>query len=138
QEAAAGLVDDAVALADAGCFAIVLECVPREVAAAITAAVPVPTIGIGAGPDCDGQVLVFHDLVGLEDRVLPKFVRRYGSLKAEAVAAVSAYAADVRAGRFPADEESYHLAADVAAALRAAGPGAGAAGAGSAGGSRTA
>ncbi len=138
QEAAAGLVDDAVALAEAGCFAIVLECVPREVAAAITAAVPVPTIGIGAGPDCDGQVLVFHDLVGLEDRVLPKFVRRYGSLKAEAVAAVSAYAADVRAGRFPADDESYHLSADVAAALRSAvpGAGAGAAGAGSTGGSR--
>jgi 3-methyl-2-oxobutanoate hydroxymethyltransferase len=117
EEAARGLVDDAMALAGAGCFAIVLECVPREVAAAVTAAVPVPTIGIGAGPDCDGQVLVFHDVVGLEDRVLPKFVRRYGSLKADAVAAVSAYAADVRAGRFPADEESYHLAADVAAAL---------------------
>jgi 3-methyl-2-oxobutanoate hydroxymethyltransferase len=117
EEAARGLVDDAVALAEAGCFAIVLECVPREVAAAVTAAVPVPTIGIGAGPDCDGQVLVFHDLVGLEDRVLPKFVRRYGTLKADAVAAVAAYAADVRTGRFPADEESYHLAADVAAAL---------------------
>ena len=77
-EAAEALVDDALALADAGCFAIVLECVPREVAAAVTRAVPVPTIGIGAGPDCDGQVLVFHDLVGLEDRVLPRFVRRYG------------------------------------------------------------
>ncbi len=116
-EAASGLIDDAVALAEAGCFAIVLECVPREVAAAITRAVPVPTIGIGAGPDCDGQVLVFHDLVGLEDRVLPKFVRRYGSLRADAVAAVSAYAADVRTGRFPSDDESYHLSADVAATL---------------------
>ena len=128
EEAARGLVDDAVALAEAGCFAIVLECVPREVAAAVTAAVPVPTIGIGAGPDCDGQVLVFHDLVGLEDRVLPKFVRRYGTLKADAVAAVAAYAADVRAGRFPADDESYHLAADVAAAL-GTGSGSGASGA---------
>ena len=116
-EAAEALIDDARALAGAGCFAIVLECVPRELAAAVTRAVPVPTIGIGAGPDCDGQVLVFHDLVGLEDRVLPRFVRRYGSLKADAVAAVAAFGADVRAGRFPSDEESYHLSADVAAAL---------------------
>jgi 3-methyl-2-oxobutanoate hydroxymethyltransferase len=119
-EAAETLVDDALALAGAGCFAIVLECVPREVAAVVTRAVPVPTIGIGAGPDCDGQVLVFHDLVGLEDRVLPKFVRRYGSLRADGVAAVAAFGADVRAGRFPADEESYHVSADVAAALRRA------------------
>lgn len=119
EEAALGLVDDAVALAEAGCFAIVLECIPREVAAAVTAAVPVPTIGIGAGPDCDGQVLVFHDLVGLEDRVLPRFVRRYGSLRAEAVSAVSAYASDVRARRFPSDDESYHLPSGVAAALAA-------------------
>jgi len=116
-DAAEALIDDAVALAGAGCFAIVLECVPREVAAAVTRSVPVPTIGIGAGPDCDGQVLVFHDLVGLEDRVLPRFVRRYGSLRADAVAAVAAFGADVRAGRFPSDEESYHLTADVAAAL---------------------
>jgi 3-methyl-2-oxobutanoate hydroxymethyltransferase len=122
-EAAEALVDDAVALAGAGCFAIVLECVPRELAAAVTRAVPVPTIGIGAGPDCDGQVLVFHDLVGLEDRVLPRFVRRYGSLKADAVGAVAAFGADVRSGRFPSDEESYHLAADVAAALDGAGHG---------------
>ena len=125
-DAAEALVDDALALAGAGCFAIVLECVPRELAAAVTRAVPVPTIGIGAGPDCDGQVLVFHDLVGLEDRVLPRFVRRYGSLKAEAVAAVAAYGADVRSGRFPSDEESYHLSADVAGALARAGYGVGA------------
>jgi 3-methyl-2-oxobutanoate hydroxymethyltransferase len=119
-EAAEGLVDDAVALADAGCFAIVLECIPREVAAAITRSVPVPTIGIGAGPDCDGQVLVIHDLLGLEDRIAPKFVRRYAALKADAVAAVAAFGADVRAGRFPSDEESYHLSADASAALDAA------------------
>jgi 3-methyl-2-oxobutanoate hydroxymethyltransferase len=68
-------------------------------------------------------VLVFHDLVGLEDRVLPRFVRRYGSLKADAVGAVAAFGADVRGGRFPSDEESYHLAADVAAALDGAGHG---------------
>jgi 3-methyl-2-oxobutanoate hydroxymethyltransferase len=122
-EAAEALVDDALALVRAGCFAIVLECVPREVAAAVTRAVPVPTIGIGAGPDCDGQVLVFHDLVGLEDRVLPRFVRRYGSLRADAVAAVAAFGDDVRARRFPADEESYHVSPDVAAALARRAPG---------------
>jgi 3-methyl-2-oxobutanoate hydroxymethyltransferase len=114
---AAALVDDARALAGAGCFAIVLECVPREVARLITAEVPVPTIGIGAGPDCDGQVLVLHDLLGLEDRILPKFVRRYATAKADAVAAVGAYAADVRARAFPSDAESYHLSDEVAAAL---------------------
>jgi 3-methyl-2-oxobutanoate hydroxymethyltransferase len=116
-EAAAGLVEEAVALAEAGCFAVVLECVPREVARLITDAVPVPTIGIGAGPDCDGQVLVLHDLLGLEDRIAPKFVRRYGSLKAEGVAGVAAYAEDVRSGRFPSDGESYHLSDAVAGTL---------------------
>jgi 3-methyl-2-oxobutanoate hydroxymethyltransferase len=112
-DASLALIDDARALADAGCFAIVLECVPDTVARLVTEAIAVPTIGIGAGPWCDGQVLVFHDLLGLEDRVLPKFVRRYASLKADAVAAVAAYAADVRAHRFPSDQESYHLPADV-------------------------
>lgn len=116
-DAAAALVDDAAALADAGCFAVVLEGVPAEVARLVTGAVAVPTIGIGAGPWCDGQVLVFHDLLGLEDRVLPRFVRRYANLKADAVAAVSAYAADVRAGRFPSDTESYHLGDEAAAEL---------------------
>jgi 3-methyl-2-oxobutanoate hydroxymethyltransferase len=116
-DAASALVDDALALAEAGCFAIVLECVPDAVARMVTEAVPVPTIGIGAGPWCDGQVLVFHDVLGLEDRVLPKFVRRYASLKSDAVAAVSAYADDVRTGRFPADAESYHLTDEVATAL---------------------
>ena len=118
-DTAAALVDDARALAGAGCFAIVLECVPREVARLVTAEVPVPTIGIGAGPDCDGQVLVLHDLLGLEDRILPKFVRRYGTAKADAVTAVTAYAADVRARAFPSDAESYHLSDEVAAALGA-------------------
>ena len=116
-DAAASLVADAVALADAGCFAIVLEGVPDTVARLVTESVAVPTIGIGAGRYCDGQVLVFHDLLGLEDRVLPKFVRRYASLKADAVAAVAAYASDVRAGRFPSDQESYHLTGDVARQL---------------------
>lgn len=116
-DAALALVDDARALADAGCFAIVLEGVPDEVARMVTDAVDVPTIGIGAGPHCDGQVLVFHDVLGLEDRITPKFVRRYASLKADGVAALSAFAADVRAGRFPADDESYHLSAEQAEAL---------------------
>ncbi len=115
--AAAALVDDAIALAAAGCFAIVLEGVPAPVARMVTEAVDVPTIGIGAGPSCDGQVLVFHDAVGLEDRVLPRFVRRYANLKAEGVAAIAAYAADVRAGRFPSDAESYQLADEAVAAL---------------------
>jgi len=121
-EAAGALLDDALALAEAGCFAIVLECIPREVARLVTQEVSVPTIGIGAGPDCDGQVLVLHDLLGLEDRIVPKFVRRYGAAKVDAVAAVAAYAADVRARAFPSDAESYHLSDDVAAALGAGRP----------------
>jgi len=116
-DAALELVDDARALAAAGCFAIVLEGVPDEVAAMVTDAVDVPTIGIGAGPVCDGQVLVFHDVLGIEDRILPKFVRRYASLKADGVEALGAYAADVRSGRFPSADESYHLAGSVAETL---------------------
>ena len=81
RSAALALVDDAKALEEAGCFAIVLEGVPDEVARMVTEAVDVPTIGIGAGPHCDGQVLVFHDLLGLEDRIIPKFVRRYADLE---------------------------------------------------------
>ena len=115
--AAVELVAEAKALAHAGCFAIVLEGVPDVVAAMVTDAVDVPTIGIGAGSRCDGQVLVFHDLLGIEDRVAPKFVRRYASLKNEAVAAIAAYADDVRSGRFPSDAESYHLTDEVAESL---------------------
>ncbi len=114
---ASRLLDDARALAEAGCFAMVLEGVPAEVSRLVTEAVPVPTIGIGAGPWCDGQVLVQHDLLGLEDRVMPRFVRRYASLKADAVAALTAFADDVRAGRFPSAEESYHLSPEVAQAM---------------------
>jgi 3-methyl-2-oxobutanoate hydroxymethyltransferase len=124
QEAALRLVADAKALAHAGCFALVLEGVPDEVARLVTDAVDVPTIGIGAGRHCDGQVLVFHDVLGIEDRVLPKFVRRYASLKQDGVSALEAYAADVRSGQFPADEESYHLRGDVAEALSVYGSGA--------------
>ena len=117
EDAALHLVADAKALEAAGVFAIVLEGVPDEVAAMITSSVDVPTIGIGAGVRCDGQVLVFHDLLGIEDRITPKFVRRYASLKADGVRAIAAYAADVRSGRFPGPEESYHLNEQVAESL---------------------
>ncbi len=116
-EAALALVADAKALVHAGCFAIVLEGVPDRVARMVTDSVDVPTIGIGAGPHCDGQVLVFHDLVGLEDRMRPKFVRRYAELKRDGVTAVAAFAEDVRERRFPADDETYHLPAAVAETL---------------------
>jgi 3-methyl-2-oxobutanoate hydroxymethyltransferase len=106
-EAADALVEDALALVEAGVFALVLEAVPAAVARRVTEAVPVPTIGIGAGPACDGQVLVLHDLLGLEDRVLPRFVRRYASLRADGTEAVAAFAADVRSGAFPGPEETY-------------------------------
>jgi 3-methyl-2-oxobutanoate hydroxymethyltransferase len=115
--AALALVEEAHALEAAGAFSIVLEGVPDEVARMVTDAVDVPTIGIGAGRYCDGQVLVYHDLLGLQDRLIPKFVRRYANLKADAVDAISAFAADVRGGAFPADSESYHLSDDVAEAL---------------------
>jgi 3-methyl-2-oxobutanoate hydroxymethyltransferase len=115
--AARQLVSDARALVDAGVFAIVLEGVPDAVARMVTEAVPVPTIGIGAGRHCDGQVLVLHDVLGLEDRIAPKFVRRYASLKADGTAALAAFADDVRSGAFPGEAETYHLAAEVAAEL---------------------
>jgi 3-methyl-2-oxobutanoate hydroxymethyltransferase len=123
-DAARALVEDAVALAEAGCFAVVLEGVPDAVAAMITAACPVPTIGIGAGPSCDGQVLVMHDVLGIEDRMNPTFVRRYASLKQDSVKALSAFADDVRSGRFPAAHESYHLSDEAAEALGLYGGGA--------------
>ena len=119
-DAARALRDDALALADVGCFSIVLECVPDAVASMVTEAVPVPTIGIGAGPACDGQVLVFHDLLGLTHGRAPKFVRRYASLAEEATAAVARYAQDVRAGRYPSEAESYRFAEPAAGAYRAA------------------
>jgi 3-methyl-2-oxobutanoate hydroxymethyltransferase len=116
-DAAMALVADAKALAHAGCFAIVLEGVPAEVAAMVTHAVDVPIIGIGAGATCDGQVLVYHDVLGIEDRMAPKFVRRYADVKAVSVAAVTAYADDVRTGAFPGPDESYHLSVEAAETL---------------------
>ena len=115
--AALGLIDDAKALAHAGCFAVVIEGVPDVVGQMITDAVDVPTIGIGAGPHADGQVLVFHDVLGIEDRVTPKFVRRYAEVKSLSVEALDRFAADVREGRFPSAAESYHLTGEQAEAL---------------------
>ncbi|HXJ15931.1 MAG TPA: 3-methyl-2-oxobutanoate hydroxymethyltransferase [Candidatus Polarisedimenticolia bacterium] len=112
-DAARQVARDARAVEAAGAFAVVLESMPRELAASITAKLRIPTIGIGAGPDCDGQVLVFHDLVGLTVDHTPKFARRHANLAAEISRAVTEYCDDVRSGRFPSDAESYHSAAEL-------------------------
>jgi 3-methyl-2-oxobutanoate hydroxymethyltransferase len=117
--AAADQLDrDAHAVAAAGAFSIVLESVPRELAARLTAQLPIPTIGIGAGPDCDGQVLVFHDLVGLGGVHTPKFARRYANLSEIVRRAAAEYCEDVRSGHFPSDAESYHLPAEMALPIK--------------------
>jgi 3-methyl-2-oxobutanoate hydroxymethyltransferase len=108
------LLADAQALEEAGAFAVVLESIPASVAAAVTADLQIPTIGIGAGPDCDGQVLVSYDMLGLSQDGVPPFVRRYADLGAQTTAAAKAYAEDVRAGRFPA--ASQRIAADLVGA----------------------
>lgn len=106
-EAADALVADAQAITAAGVFSIVLEGMPSDLAAKITAAVDVPTIGIGAGARCDGQVLVVHDLLGMLPGPVPRFVRRYADLHGEARDAIRRFAADVRAGSFPSTDETY-------------------------------
>jgi len=116
-EAAQRLVEDALALEEAGCFAVVLEAVPAPVAAAITRRLSVPTIGIGAGRDCDGQVLVYHDLLGLSEGHLPRFVKRYANLSREIRDALESYAADVRAGAFPENQHTYEMPEDELAAF---------------------
>jgi 3-methyl-2-oxobutanoate hydroxymethyltransferase len=103
------VLDDALALEAAGCFSVVLEAVPSPVAARITQSLSVPTIGIGAGPHCDGQVLVYHDLLGLSEGHLPRFVKRYANLSREIRDALEAYASDVRSGSFPSDEYAYAM-----------------------------
>ncbi|MGH7539035.1 MAG: 3-methyl-2-oxobutanoate hydroxymethyltransferase [Gemmatimonadales bacterium] len=105
--AAQRLKSDAKALEDAGAFALVLELVPAPLAAEITRSLTVPTIGIGAGPECDGQVLVLHDLLGLNDRFSAKFVKRYASLAEEVRKAVEAFSADVREGKYPGKEHTF-------------------------------
>ena len=108
-EAARELVADAMALAEAGAFAIVLEGIPDIVAEEVTRCLPIPTIGIGAGAHCDGQVLVFHDVLGLSPGTPPKFVRRYADLGDEATQAVKRFFDDVRSGAFPSPAETYHM-----------------------------
>jgi len=105
------LVEDAMALEQAGAFAIVLECIPAEVAAAVTAKVAIPTIGIGAGPDCDGQILVSYDAFGLYDEMAPKFVKQYAHLGDEMIAAAKRYIAEVERGQFPDLEHSFRFPA---------------------------
>jgi 3-methyl-2-oxobutanoate hydroxymethyltransferase len=108
-ERAMGVARDALALEQAGCFAIVFEAIPAAVAEAVVARLTVPVIGIGAGPATDGQVLVFHDLLGIYDGHAPRFAKRYGEIKAQMVAGVAEYAAEVRSGAFPAPEHTYSI-----------------------------
>jgi len=116
--AARTLIDDAVALEDAGAFSIVLESIPAPVAAMVTERLRVPTIGIGAGIDCDGQVLVLHDVLGLYGDFKPKFAKRYAEIGTAVVDALRAFDADVREGRFPDAEHSFTMKENELAALR--------------------
>ena len=116
-DAAKEMIDDAKALSDVGCFSIVLEGVPDVLGEIITKEVNAPTIGIGAGPGTDGQVLVFHDVLGLGSGNYPKFVRSYASLADDAVTALKAFKSDVEAGSFPGEEESYRISDEVASEL---------------------
>jgi 3-methyl-2-oxobutanoate hydroxymethyltransferase len=111
-EAARRLLEDALALEAAGCFALVLEAVPAPVAERVTAELEIPTIGIGAGAGCDGQVLVWHDLLGLYEGRTPRFVKQYADLRGEIARALAAYAGDVRSGAFPEERHTYAMPAD--------------------------
>ena len=112
------ILADAHALADAGAYAIVVEVVPAELGGMITAGIPVPTIGIGAGPVCDGQVLVAHDMLGLQDRIIGRFAKVYASTGDDIRRAFTSFAEEVREGSFPDEEHSYGMAKDVLAQLR--------------------
>jgi 3-methyl-2-oxobutanoate hydroxymethyltransferase len=114
-EAAHRLLADAKAVEEAGAFSIVLECIPSEVSREITARASIPTIGIGAGPHCTGQVLVFHDLLGLYDGRLPRFVRSYGDYGRQMREALARFKRDVESGAFPTEEEAFHLSPQEAA-----------------------
>jgi 3-methyl-2-oxobutanoate hydroxymethyltransferase len=115
------LLEDAVALEDAGCFSLVLEAVPAPVAAGIGERLTIPTIGIGSGPDCDGQVLVLHDVLGLYEGRSPRFAKRYADLATEIRAALERFAGDVRSGAFPTEEHTYAMPEEELAAFRATG-----------------
>jgi 3-methyl-2-oxobutanoate hydroxymethyltransferase len=110
---------DAIALQEAGCFSIVLEAIPAAVASAVVERIEIPAIGIGAGPDVDGQVLVFHDLLGIYDGHAPRFAKRYGEIKAQMVAGVAEYAEEVRSGTFPGPEHTYSIDDEELARFRA-------------------
>lgn len=116
-EAVHQMIEDAKRLQDAGCFALVIEGVPDMVGRLVTEAIDIPTIGIGAGAETDGQVLVYHDIIGLENRFKPKFVRRYATGFEDQTAALAQYAADVRSGAFPSEAEMYKAKEDLADAL---------------------
>ncbi|GAC1470827.1 MAG: 3-methyl-2-oxobutanoate hydroxymethyltransferase [Ktedonobacteraceae bacterium] len=118
-EGARTLLMDAKALARAGVFALVLEGIPDVLAEIVTQEISIPTIGIGAGAHCDGQVLVFHDVLGFTTQHLPKFVRQYAHIADQATEALQRYCADVQSGTFPANDETYHANGEVAQALRA-------------------
>jgi len=108
-EAATALIEDAIALEDAGCFSIVLEAIPSPIAKMVTEAISIPTIGIGAGIDCDGQVLVIHDLIGLFERFTPKFVKQYAKISDVILSAVSQYKSDVENMKFPEEKHSFSM-----------------------------
>lgn len=108
KDRAGTLIEDARALEAAGAFAVVLEAIPADLAKTITDQLTIPTIGIGAGPHCDGQILVLYDLLGLFDEFVPKFVKPYAHLKADALQALRRYKEEVEQGKFPSDSESYH------------------------------
>jgi 3-methyl-2-oxobutanoate hydroxymethyltransferase len=108
------VIEDALAVEDAGAFAVVLEGIPLDLAAEITGRLAIPTIGIGAGPHCDGQILVLHDVLGLSDGFVPKFAKRYAELWNAATDAIGAYAREVRSGAFPTDAHSFHSLVTVA------------------------
>lgn len=117
KDAAMQLIEDAKALEEAGAFAIVLEVIPREIAKIITETITIPTIGIGAGTECDIQVIVFHDLIGFSFGKLPRFVRQYANLRETITDAITRFAEDVRNGNYPNDEESYGLPEETASEL---------------------
>ncbi len=117
-ERALAVARDAIALEQAGCFSLVFEAIPADVSELVMGHLEVPVIGIGAGPATDGQVLVFHDLLGIYDGHAPRFAKRFGDLKAEMVAGVAQYASEVRSGAFPAPEHTYSIDDEELASFR--------------------
>ncbi|GIM48150.1 3-methyl-2-oxobutanoate hydroxymethyltransferase [Collibacillus ludicampi] len=112
------ILEDAFLLEDAGCFAVVLECVPSKLAELISEKLSIPTIGIGAGESCDGQVLVYHDLLGINNRYLPKFAKNYANLFTQMVEGIQSYADEVRSGRFPTEDYSFKMSDEILAEVK--------------------